>query len=173
MGMGAPAEFGAFTGAVLNTITKSGGNNYSGIFNMIYPTKSLGSKNISSAISTANPALGDPASTRNLTDFTTQLGGPLIKDKLFFFLSAERFHQDTKPSGPVTRRDEASPRLDGKLTWQPGPSDTFTALVQFDSYNVIGRAGVAAAVATDALTNREDAPEWVWLGHGRHLCGAK
>src|SRR6266571_4820806 len=131
IGIGAPAEFGAFTGAVLNTITKSGGNDYSGLFNMIYTKKSLGSKNISSAISTANPSLGDPASTRNLTDFTTQLGGPIIKDKLFFFLSAERFHQDLDPTGPVTRRDEVSPRLDGKLTWQPGPNDTFTGLVQW------------------------------------------
>src|SRR5260370_17083357 len=146
MGMGAPAEFGAFTGAVLNTITKSGGNNYSGIFNMIYPTKSLGSKNISSAISTANPALGDPASTRNLTDFTTQLGGPLIKDKLFFFLSAERFHQATKPSGPVTRRDEATPRLDGKLTWHPGPTHPFTALAHFYSYTLIAPPAPAAPI---------------------------
>ncbi len=173
IGIGAPAEFGAFTGAVLNTITKSGGNNYSGLFNMIYTKKSLGSKNISSAISTENPSLGDPASTRNLTDFTTQLGGPIIKDKLFFFLSAERFHQDLDPTGPVTRRDEVSPRIDGKLTWQPGPNDTFTTLVQFDSYSIIGRAGVAAAVATDALTNREDAPEWVWLAQWRHLFGSK
>ncbi len=173
IGIGAPAEFGAFSGAVLNTITKSGGNAYSGLFNMIYTNKGLGSKNISTAVAKANPSLGDPAVNRNLTDFTTQLGGPIIKDKLFFFLSAERFHQDQDPTGPVTRRDEVSPRLDGKLTWQPSPNDTFTTLVQFDSYSIIGRAGVAAAVANDALTNREDAPEWVWLAQWRHLFGSK
>src|SRR5207249_5800787 len=94
IGIGAPAEFGSFTGAVLNTITKSGGNRYSGLFNIIYTNKDLwAGKNISDKIKTENPALGDPAQTRNLTDFTTQLGGPPIKDKLFFFASADPSHQ--------------------------------------------------------------------------------
>ena len=31
-GVGAPAEYGGFSGAVVNTITKSGGNRYSGLF---------------------------------------------------------------------------------------------------------------------------------------------
>ena len=31
-GLGAPAEYGGFTGAVVNTITKSGGNRFSGLF---------------------------------------------------------------------------------------------------------------------------------------------
>ncbi len=172
-GIGTPAEIGGFSGAVINTITKSGGNRYSGLFNFIYTNKGLGGKNISDQIKRDNPALGDPAKTRNLTDFTTQLGGPIIKDKLFFFASAERFHQDQDPTGPRTIRDEVSPRFDLKLTWQPSPSDTVTTLVQFDSYSVIGRNGVDAALATDDLTNREDAPEWVWLGQWRHLFGSK
>src|SRR5260370_3176096 len=45
IGIGAPAEFGAFTGAVLNTITKPGANTYSWLFNMTYTKKGLGSKN--------------------------------------------------------------------------------------------------------------------------------
>ena len=46
-------------------------------------------------------------------------------------------------------------------------------MVQFDSYNIIGRAGVPAALATDDLTNQEDAPEWVWLTSWRHLFGSR
>ncbi len=172
IGIGAPAEFGAFSGAVLNTITKSGGNRYSGLFNVIYTNKGLAGKNISDAVRQENPALGDPAKTRNLTDITTQLGGPIVPDKLFFFASAERFHQDLDPSGPVTRRDEVSPRFDLKLTWQPSPKDSVNTLVQFDSYNVIGRPDLGAAVSTDELTSREDAPEWVWMGQWRHLFGS-
>ncbi len=34
-GLGAPAEYGGFTGAVVNTITKSGGNRYSGLFDIL------------------------------------------------------------------------------------------------------------------------------------------
>jgi hypothetical protein len=172
VGLGAPAEFGSFTGAAINTITKSGGNRYAGLFDVIYTKASLGSQNIDSTITAQNPALGDPSKTTKLLDFTTQVSGPIIKDKLFFFASAQRYHLTQDPSGPRTIRDEVSPRFNGKLTWQPSANDTLTGQVQYDSYSVIGRNGVDAAIATDDLTNREDAPEWVWLTNWRHLFGS-
>src|SRR4029450_11227060 len=45
-GLGAAAEYGGFTGAIINTVTKSGGNAYSGLFSMRYTDKGLSSKNI-------------------------------------------------------------------------------------------------------------------------------
>jgi hypothetical protein len=168
-GLGAPAEYGGFTGAVVNTITKSGGNRFSGLFDFIGSNSGLNSSNITPAIATANPALASAAVTKKYADFTTQLGGPLKADKIFFFLSAQRFQQDTDPSGPVTLRHEVSPRFNVKLTWQPTPNDNYMASLQYDGYNIIGRAGVSALLATDALTNREDAPEFVWLGQWRHI----
>src|SRR5262249_23725656 len=102
-------------------------------------------------------------------DFTTQMGGPIKPDKLFFFVSAQRFQLDTDPSGPVTLRHEVSPRLNGKLTFQPSANDNYTFHLQYDGYNIIGRAGVSGLLATDALTNREDAPEYVWLAQWRHI----
>jgi len=172
-GLGAPAEYGEFTGAVVNTVTKSGGNRYSGLFDIIGTNSSLGSNNITSAIAAANPALAQPAVTKKFVDFTTQIGGPIKQDKLFFFLSAQRFQQDTDPSGPVTIRHEVSPRFNVKLTWQPSANDNYTFHLQYDGYNIIGRAGVSALLATDALTNREDAPEFVWLGQWRHIFNSK
>jgi len=168
-GLGAPAEYGGFTGAVVNTITKSGGNRYSGLFDIIGSNSSLGSNNITSSIIAQNPALASPALTKKYVDFTTQLGGPIKQDKLFYFISAQRFQQDTDPSGPVTLRHEVSPRFNVKLTWQPSANDNYMVSLQYDGYNIIGRAGVSALLATDALTNREDAPEFVWLGQWRHV----
>lgn len=173
VGIGAPAEYGAFSGAVINTVTKSGGNRYSGLFDVTYTNDSLGGDNISDTIVKQNPTLADPAKTTELLDITTQLSGPLIKDKLFFFASAQRYHLQQNPSGPTTLRDEVSPRFNGKLTWQPSPNDTIKANVQFDSYNIIGRCGVPAAQCSDNLTNQEDAPEWVWLTQWTHLFGSK
>jgi len=173
VGLGAPAEYGAFTGAIVNTITKSGGNRYAGLFDIVYTKSSLAGENVTSDITKANPSLGDPAKILNYTDLTTQISGPLIKDKLFFFASAQRYHQKQDPTGPRTVRDEVSPRLNFKLTYQPSANNTFTGHLQYDAYNIIGRNGVSALVATDDLTNQEDAPEYVWLAQWRHLFGSK
>lgn len=172
-GLGAPAEYGGFTGAVVNTITKSGGNRFSGLFEVLGTNKSFASSNITDEIVDDNPALGQASKTTKYIDVTGQLGGPLKQNKLFFFGSAQRFLLEVDPSGPVTRRHEVSPRLNGKLTWQPNSANNLTAHVQYDAYNIIGRAGVSALAATDELTNREDAPEYVWMGQWRHLFGSR
>ena len=168
-GLGAPAEYGGFTGAVVNTITKSGGNRFSGLFDFFGSNKSLGYNNVPKDVKSKNPSLADPAVTTKYADFTTQLGGPIRQNKLFFFTSAQRFLLETDPTGGVTRRHEVSPRLNFKLTWQPNPTNNFTGHVQYDSYNITGRAGVSALIANDDLTNQEDAPEYVWLTQYRHL----
>ena len=172
-GLGAPAEFGAFQGAVVNTITKSGGNNYSGLFDVYYTKDSLQGNNISQEIIDGNPSLAEPATDRERMDLTAQLGGPIVKDKLFFFLSGERYHRDQDPTGPNTLRDEVSARINFKLNYQPTSNDNFMAMVQYDNYNIIGRCGVSAALCTFDLTNREDAPEWVWAMQWRHVFGSK
>lgn len=172
-GIGAPAEYGAFSGAIVNTITKSGGNRFQGLFDGIYTKASLAGNNLTDEIRTANPSLADPAKTEKLTDFTTQLSGPILQDKLFFFASAQRYNKKDDPTGPRTNLEEWSPRVNGKLTWQPSANDTLMAHVQFDSYSIVGRNGVSALQATDNLTNREDAPEWFWVANWRHLFGAK
>jgi hypothetical protein len=168
-GLGAPAEYGGFTGAVVNTITKSGGNRFTGLFDFFGSNKSLGFDNVPKAVAEKNPTLADPAKTTKYADITTQLGGPLKQNKLFFFASAQRFLLETDPTGGVTRRHEVSPRLNFKLTWQPNASNNFTGHVQYDAYNIIGRAGVSALIANDDLTNQEDAPEYVWMNQYRHI----
>ena len=168
-GLGARAEYGGFTGAVVNTITKSGGNRFSGLFDFFGTNESLGSNNVPKDVATKNPSLADPAKTKKYADITTQLGGPLKQNKLFFFASAQRFLLETDPTGGVTKRHEVSPRLNFKLTWQPNANNNFTGHLQYDSYNIIGRPGVSALIATDELTNREDAPEYVWMTQFRHV----
>ena len=171
-GIGAPAEYGAFTGAIVNTITKSGGNQYGGLFDIIYTKSSFASENIDPQFVTQNPNLAQAAKVNKQVDFTTQFSGPIIKDKLFFFASAQRYQKDEEPIGPRTLLNEASDRFNGKLTWQPTANDNVAAHVQFDNYNITGRAGYSAFTDSDAITNREDAPEFVWVASWRHLFGA-
>jgi hypothetical protein len=168
-GLGAPAEYGGFTGAVVNTVTKSGGNRFSGLFDVFGTGGGLGGNNVSDEIAAQNPNLADPAITKKYVDLTTQFGGPIKQNKLFFFASAQRFLLETDPSGGVTKRHEVSPRLNFKLTWQPNANNNFTGHLQYDAYNVTGRPGVSSLIATDELTNHEDAPEYVWMTQYRHL----
>ena len=63
VGVGAPAEYGSFTGAVVNTVTKTGGNRFAGLFDMTYTKGSLASKNVGTSVTSINPALGESAKT--------------------------------------------------------------------------------------------------------------
>jgi hypothetical protein len=170
-GLGAQAEYGGFTGAVVNTITKSGGNRFSGLFEALGTNEDLGSSNVSDEIADLNENLRVPEKTTKYLDLTAQLGGPIMENKAFFFVSAQRFLRETDPSGAVTRRHEVSPRLNFKVNLQPTNNDSFTGHLQYDAYNIIGRPGQGLN-STDELTNREDAPEYVWLLQYRRLFGS-
>ncbi|HDZ26997.1 hypothetical protein LCGC14_1355790 [marine sediment metagenome] len=86
-GVGATAEYGSFTGAVINIVTKSGGNTFSGNFSYYGQFQSLTDDN--------NPKDDydlsidpDKAYSYNRDKFfnvSFNLGGPVIKDKLWFF----------------------------------------------------------------------------------------
>jgi len=173
-GLGAPAEYGGFTGAIINTVTKSGGNRYSGLFSERFTNSSLASKNITDAQVTANPNLGASSVLKKLNDYTVQMGGPIKQNKAFFFASMQRYSDHTDPSGPVANSTDISPRLNAKVTLQPTNNDTLIGSVQYDSYNVTGRVGYwPASQTTDDQTVKEDAPEWVYNAQWRHVFGSK
>ncbi len=169
-GLGAPAEYGGFTGSVVNTITKSGGNTFSGLFSMRYTNDSLAGQNVSDSVLEQNPTLGEAEVTKKLTDYTVQMGGPLKRDKAFFFGSVQRYSDLRDPSGPVANSTDISPRFNMKFTLQPTPADTIILGTQYDSYSVTGRVGYwPANQATDQQTVTEDAPEWVWNAQWRRV----
>jgi hypothetical protein len=172
-GLGANAEYGSYTGAVVNTIMKSGGNRYAGLFDAYWTKGDFWSDNVKPEHIQQNPSLGDPFVVDKRLDLTGQLGGPLIKDKLFFFLAAQRYEQAANPSGPLTRQTEVSPRFNAKLTWQAGPNDSLSASFQWDNYNVTGRRSIGSNLDQDDNTVNQDSPEAVWSVQWRHLFGTR
>jgi hypothetical protein len=100
-GLGANAEYGSYTGAVVNTITKSGGNRFTGLFDAYWTKGDFWSDNIKQDYIDKNPSLAEAAVVNKRLDLTGQIGGPLIKDKLFFFLAGQRYEQEDNPSGPL------------------------------------------------------------------------
>jgi hypothetical protein len=171
-GMGVQAEMGGFTGAVVNTVTKSGGNRFSGLFEVIGANKGMSSSNVTPEISTANPSLANPPRTLRALNYTTQLGGPIVANKSFFFVNAQRYYLRSKPSDPRTFLNEVSPRQTAKVNAQRG-NDNFMFTFQEDDYNILNTTSSLVPInqQTDALAAQLDSPEFLWLGQWRHLFG--
>ena len=75
-----------YTGANINAVTKSGGNEVSGSVYYVTRDDKLVGQRINRA---TNQYFDAPKFTENSKGFT--LGGPIVKDKLFFFVNHERF----------------------------------------------------------------------------------
>src|SRR5262245_2895581 len=80
---GYKAEFGQASGATVNVITKSGGNSFHGVGSVFFRDDNLNSSN------SLNPAKTEALPLRRW-DYSLAGGGPIIKDKFFFFGSSER-----------------------------------------------------------------------------------
>ena len=81
---GANAEFGRSAGGVINVVTKSGTNALHGAGFEYFRTESL----------TAAASDGTPLDGFRRNQFGGSLGGPLIKDKLFFFAAGEGIREN-------------------------------------------------------------------------------
>ncbi|MGB0014943.1 MAG: carboxypeptidase regulatory-like domain-containing protein [Candidatus Sulfotelmatobacter sp.] len=89
------AEWGKFSGGVTNLSTKSGTNNWHGSAYEYFRNKVLNANeyfNKQSELASGNPNTPPPW-TQNQYGF--QVGGPVIKDKTFFYVSWEQYRQRT------------------------------------------------------------------------------
>ena len=114
------AEFGRFTGGVINTVTKSGGNLFSGSVRMSLNNDAW------SAISPAGEArIQDVTETYEAT-----LGGPIWKDRIWFFGSGRLANvtdtrQTVAPTNISYTHGDDQKRYQGKITLTPFASQTF------------------------------------------------
>ena len=80
-------EFGRATGGIINVVTKGGGNQFNGnVFGFIRH-KSIQARNAFAPVIDNDPGK-DPPFTRTQYGFT--FGGPIVKDRIFFFGSFEQ-----------------------------------------------------------------------------------
>jgi len=81
-----PAEVGMASGAYVNIVTKSGGNTFHGMANVQWYNKDLASSIITQEQANAL-GLAVPQGRKAYHDYSLSLGGPIIKDKIWFFLN--------------------------------------------------------------------------------------
>lgn len=79
---GYKAEFGQASGAIVNVITRSGGNGLHGVGSFFHRNDAFDSSN--------SLTEGQDAPELRRYDYSLALGGPIVKDKVFFFGSGER-----------------------------------------------------------------------------------
>ncbi len=100
------AEFGRFAGGVINLTTKSGTNNFHGTAYEFLRNKVLNANTFFNN----RAGIERPAFTQN--QFGANLGGPIVRDKLFFFGSYEGFRLRQGQSFTYTVPTEAMRRGD-------------------------------------------------------------
>jgi hypothetical protein len=87
-----PAEYGRNSGAIVNLATRSGTNQYHGELFEFFRNNDLDARNFFNiAKNTAGTLLPQAPFKRN--DFGADFGGPVVKNKVFFFLAYEGLRQ--------------------------------------------------------------------------------
>src|SRR5688572_877103 len=126
------AEYGRFSGGVVNIITKSGGNNFSGGYRATFSRPSWTSETPferSNNIERGKPTAANSFITNKLSHFNElSLGGPAVKDRVWFF-AAGRF-EDSSTQGalqvtgiPYTKTND-NKRYEAKVTGTVRPAHT-------------------------------------------------
>ncbi len=139
------ASLGNFTGAAINAITKSGTNEVHGSAYYIFRNENLSGKTPTGPKDSATKL--NPFSNKT---YGATLGGPVIKNKLFFFLSAE-LQRDNTPQ-PF---DLATYRGDTKdLATIQRLKDTVAA--RGGGYNIGGFTNNETVTESDRITGKLD-----------------
>src|SRR5438477_5933636 len=103
-----PAEYGRNSGAIVNLATRSGANQYHGELFEFFRNNDLDARNFFNPVLTSTGA-PNPQAAFKRNDFGASFGGPIKKNKVFFFLAYEglRQHQSlTVTSNRVPSQNE-------------------------------------------------------------------
>ena len=125
---GVEAEYGRSAGAIVNIVTRSGTNDWRGAVFEYYRNEGLGARNYFNA----KP---QPKNAFSNHQFGASLGGPVVKDRTFFFLAYEGQREEGGIPGPfkvptaaeladavAANGGAVNPVVAGLLARQPWPS---------------------------------------------------
>ncbi|HXD73089.1 MAG TPA: TonB-dependent receptor [Vicinamibacterales bacterium] len=187
---GISAEYGRFSGGVINVITKSGGNTFSGSFRdtlnndnwrgyTLMPAGAAVPGNRTATVPSsvaacgllANEACGDgaryPRDTRSnvvIPTYEYTVGGPILKDHLWFFTAGRLTSQDSTrqlfiTNIPYTFTDNQK-RYEGKLTYSVNSNHRFQGAftkilrdqINANQFNVMDTSSLYTAKLPQDLT---------------------
>jgi outer membrane receptor protein involved in Fe transport len=152
---GFSAEYGDFTGGMLNVVTCSGSNQHRG---------EVSGRYLGSSLSLEGPT---PQGDLSVYGTSVNAGGPVIRDRLWYFTSVEYGKSEAVPAGLSS--EGRQPFVDSwlytmvKLTAAPRSSDRITLLLQND-----------ADAFSDAIQSANIAPSAeLWQDQGGYLASLR
>ncbi len=120
-------------GVRLNMIPREGGNTFSGSFNASYRPGDWQADNVSQRLIDAGLTAGAGNATDKIEEYTFGQGGPIMKDKLWFFMSARYFRVNNFIAdtffndGSQGIDDQLIKSAMGRITWQASPKNKLSA----------------------------------------------
>jgi outer membrane receptor protein involved in Fe transport len=125
------AEYGRFTGGVINSVTKSGGNTFSGSFRTSFTNDDWRAYSDYRTAAGVNPQEGTFID-KTVPTYEATLGGPIVKDRVWFF-GAGRYYDQSEANSYVTtltnlpfQGGTEELRYEAKLTVSPLQNHTLT-----------------------------------------------
>jgi hypothetical protein len=119
----APAEFGNTAGITYNVVTLSGTNAYHGLAQYIWRPKAASACPILQNCTPGTVGY-NPKPSLHVDDFVGRIGGPVIKNKLFFFGAYEKLKRANPQAVTITPANQATLISDGinSSIFAPAPS---------------------------------------------------
>lgn len=143
---GGAAEYGRAIGGIVNAITKSGGNRYSGSAYGYFRSKGLNAQD------PGQRKLGVPKTDFDRQQWGGTLGGPLVRDKTFFFAAYDHVSENYGYSNSIRAADGAKIGLPAEdIGSLPRYYDLDFAMVKLD-HNVSQNHHVQASAAMSRWT---------------------
>jgi|HubBroStandDraft_4_1064222.scaffolds.fasta_scaffold15279_2 hypothetical protein len=126
-------EYGRNAGAVVNIVTKSGTNAFHGTAAEYFRNDALDARNYFNPVKNAN-GTNNPKAPFHNNQYGGSLGGPIVKDKTFFFVDYEGQQEPvgvvtiaqvptgTGPGGALSPNDATNPVIAKLLATNPWPA---------------------------------------------------
>src|SRR5262245_61318728 len=169
-------------GVLINMVTKSGTNTYSGLGLQTYQGRATQSSNVDSNL-TSKGFRPDANSTELISNSNFQMGGPVMRNKMFFFGSFNYQATHVKVPGfpsvvpayiPTPLADTSDQDTtdilagEGKITYQLGPSNRFEGYVSKQRYDKPNR-GAGAGLTQESNSKELDTFVITQLSYNRVL----
>jgi len=159
---GVSAEYGRFTGGVVNAITKSGGNQFSGSLRTSFDNESWTERVVADEFGI------DEEQTDEINEtFEATFGGPILRDRIWFFLAGR--DRETENTANTRRFGESfvvpfeEERIEGKLTFSLTKSHqlqgTYMEIDEFQGNNAHGGLGFFALTTADGVLDDRELPQ--------------